>query len=329
MRYRVVLFGKARSGKTQLAQRMTSGKFDVKEDSAIIAVQFFKKEIDSQRTLDLWVVKGDKLFNELYPFVYKGSDIGVYCIDLSENINEDEIIQSIQSFRQFAPNAPIICVGTKSDSSKANQNALENIKSKELFSSFIYTSAKDGDNVQDLYQLIIKLCDNKLISQWQRAVAKLKDSLTRLPKHRTDLLKNELSVLEKSILSDDSQLKPIHRLQSIEKFTNNCEKILEGKNSKIFDAILSVAAAATVLAVTALIGFAMGVALGWWTGPGAFIMGILSGYTAATAVAGSSTVLGAVAGGVSAYRLFKPSKEINALNEFTAEVSSWDKAIVL
>lgn len=329
MRYRVVLFGKAKSGKTQLAQRITSGKFEVKEDSAIIAVQFFKKEIDSQRTIDLWVVTGDKLFNELYPFIYKGSDIGVFCIDLSENINEDEIIQSIESFRQFAPNAPIICVGTKSDSSKANQNALENIKSKELFASFIYTSAKDGDNVQDLYQLIIKLCDNKLISQWHRAVTNLKDRLTGLPGYQSNLLNSELKVLEKSILSDDSHLKPIHKFQSIEKFTNNCNRILEGKNSKVFDAILSVAAAATVLILTAVIGFAMGVALGWWTGPGAFIMGILSGYTAATAVAASSTILGAVAGGVTAYRLFKPSKEIKALNEFTAEVSSWDKAIVL
>ncbi|WP_454780823.1 Rab family GTPase [Legionella sp. WA2022007384] len=332
MEYKVVLLGKKGSGKTQLNYQIASQNFDFKEDSPpSIGVDFLTRTIDPDIKVRLWDICADERFKQLNQIFYKGADVGVFCIDLTEKISEKEIIESIKEFRQYAPHAPIICVGTKSDSPYADINALEKIKSKELFAGFITTSAKNRKHVEELFKLIHKHCEAKYQRSWNEVVIELEKSLMQLPDKKTILIKEELTKLSKVILakSDDPSVNPKAKVKAIEDFAKNCETILKDEHPNILKVVLSVAAAAVVLTVTALIGFAVGVACSWWTGPGAFFGGLLGGYTAAVAVASSSTALGVVAGSITAYSLFKPSKEMKAINDFTAEVSSWEQAIIL
>jgi len=326
MKYKVVIFGK--SGKTKLVHKLAQTKIDFAEEtSPTLSVEFFSRQMDSNNIVDLWDISGEERFKQINPYYYKGADVGLYCIDLTEEINEQELIKSIQQFRQFAPLAPIICVGTKSDSPKANLNALKQINSKELFANFITTSAKNEENIEELFDLIRAQCEAKLLISWAEAVIKLKEGIKNLPKIKKSLMDIELDELSKIIL--DLKATPKNKAKAIESFIKNSDIILAGENPNILKAALSVAAAAIVLIVTALIGFTIGVACSWWTGPGAFFAGILSGYTAAVTVASSSVMSGVIAGGVTAYGLFKPSKEMEALDKFTDEVSSWNRAVVL
>ncbi|HHF7365356.1 TPA: Rab family GTPase [Legionella bozemanae] len=332
MRYKVVFFGKYKSGKTQLNRRIAlQEQFEFQnEPHTTVGADFLTREIASDNTVILWDTAGDERFQGMSSVFYKGADVGIFCIDLTEEINEQEINKSIQEFREFAPNVPIICVGTKSDSPKANLNALKKIKSKEI-AHFISTSAENGDNVNELFSIITQLCKGKQYSLWGEAKAKLLLSLKELPDRKKLLINQELIKLSRIIFVDTNNpsVTPLHKANAIEDFTNSCKVILEGQHPNVLHAVLSVAAAAIVLTVTALIGFTIGVACSWWTGPGAFFAGLLSGYTAALAVASSSTALSVVAGGITAYGLFKPTKEMNAISEFTAEVSSWNTAIIL
>ncbi|HHT0591726.1 TPA: Rab family GTPase [Legionella anisa] len=331
MRYRVVLFGKSRSGKTQLARQIASEKLEFEEQSyTTIGIDLLTRKIDDDNIVDLWDMAGDTRFQGMIQAYYKGSVAGLICVDLTQKINEQEINQSVQEFHQIAPNVPIICVGTKSDSPEADLNALKKIKSKEI-AHIMTTSAKKGENVNELFSIITQLCKEKPYSLWGEAKAKLVESLKELPERKKLSINKELTELSRIIFVDtnNSCVTPLHKSKAIEGFTNNCKIILEGEHPNVLKAVLSVAAVAVVLAVTALIGFTIGFACSWWTGPGAFFAGLLSGYAAAVAVVSSSTALGTIAGGLTAYGLFKPSKEMIALNEFTAEVSSLNQAIIL
>lgn len=331
MRYKVAVFGKNGSGKTLLNHKIAQKKVDSKSGScSTLSVEFLSRQMDSENTVNLWDISGDQ-FEQLHQIYYKGTDVGVFCIDLTEQIDEQDVIKRIQVFRNFSPKAPIICVGTKSDSPQANLDAFQKIKSQNLFTDFILTSAKSGDNVDELFSLICKHCEAKLIISWNEAVARLKKGIMKLPEAKRILIEKELSELSTFMLAKPgvSNVQPKDKADAIEKFTKNCEIYLEGGYSNIYKAALSVAAVAIVLTITALIGFSIGFACSWWTGPGAFFTGILSGYTSALTVASSSVVTGLVAGGVTAYGLFKLSEETRALNEFDAEVSSWNTAIIL
>ncbi|KTD73226.1 Rab family GTPase [Legionella tucsonensis] len=333
MRYKVVFFGKHRSGKTQLNRRIAlknGFEFDEKSSSTVGA-DFLTRGIDSDNIATLWDTAGAVRYQALSQVFYLGAAVGVFCIDLTEEINEQEIIKSIQEFRQYVPKSPIVCVGTKSDLPKADPSKLDILKSKDLFVHFITTSAKQGDNVDELFSIITKLCKDKQNSLWSEAKARLMESLKELPKEKKQLIEKELTKLSDILLvkADNLSVTPLQKANAIEDFTTNCKTILDEQHPNVLNAVLSVGAAAIVLTVTALIGFAIGVACSWWTGPGAFFAGLLSAHAAAVAVASTSTGLGIVAGGLTAYGLFKSSKEMNALNEFAAEVSSLNPGIIL
>ncbi|QMT60376.1 Rab family GTPase [Legionella sp. PC997] len=330
MIYKVVFFGKSDSGKTQLNNRIANLNF---EDGAplTIGADFLTRRIDSNNSVSIWDTAGREKYKGMSKMFYRGADVGVFCIDLTQEIKEEEILKSIQEFRHYVPTAPIICVGTKSDSPKADVKALDRIKSKELFADFIITSAKDDKNVENLFGLICKYCSAKLLSLWNENVEALQISLQSLPSEKSLLINKELIELSQVILArpDNSNVSPKIKVKAIEDFKHNCKAILKDEYPDVLKAVLSVAAAAIVLTVTALIGFTIGVACSWWTGPGAFFAGLLSGYTAAVTVASSSTMLGALTGGLTAYGLFKSSPELRAINEFAETVSSFDPAIVL
>ena len=333
MIYKVLFFGKTHSGKTQLQNQITKAHKYEENARPTIAPAFFIRNVkkNPQEVVSIWDAPGEERFSSINPLYYKEAVVGVFCIDLTEKIDEQDIIKRIEEFRQYVPTAPIICVGTKSDSPKAKLNALDKIESKQLFADFIITSAKNETNVEELFDLICKHCSAKLLLSWNEAVATLRTNLKGLSSAKTISINHELTKLSDVILAseDNSEVSPKIKAKAIEYFANQCKIILEGEHSSYYSAVLSVAAAAIVLTVTALIGFSIGVACSWWTGPGAFFAGLLSGYTAAVTVASSSTALGVLTGGLTAYGLFKPSQEMHAINDFANTVASFDPSIVL
>ncbi|PWY53773.1 Rho GTPase (Miro-like) protein, partial [Legionella qingyii] len=95
MIYKVVFFGKSGSGKTQIIRR-TAGLSDFKLNAPpTIGVDFLARKIDSSSSVSLWEIAGGTQYKDMRNLFYRDTDACVFCIDLTEEINEQEIIESI------------------------------------------------------------------------------------------------------------------------------------------------------------------------------------------------------------------------------------------
>ena len=106
-------------------------------------------------------------------------------------------------------------------------------------------------------------------------------------------------------------------------FITKCESIMEHAS---FPAINAIKTFTGILCsvLSFLAGFSIGFAAGLWSGPGAFISGLITGSAATMAVTGVSVVVG-VTGGLALAGLFKASKEhhcAEALKDFTTTYSA-------
>ncbi|KTD11041.1 Rho GTPase (Miro-like) [Legionella gratiana] len=330
-RFKVVLFGKQGSGKTQLSHQVAlKGNYE-ENASSTVGVEYLSRKMEDNHVLHVWDIAGSEIYKKLYRSYYRGAILGLLCIDLTREIDQDQINNEVQLFRDICPNAPIILVGTKSDLPHKDIELFKKNIASELFSNYIVTSAKEKTGIDELYAEITKHCQGLNESLWNRAVQNLLVSLNELPPNKEKLIKAELEKLSKVLLAKSDELGVVSstKTDAIEHFTNNCKTILEGKHPNVFKAVTTVAVAAAVTIAAAFIGFSISFFLGSWTGPGAFVTGFIGAYSAAVAVAASSITIGVAAGGITAYGLFKTSKEMSALNEFTADVSSWNREIRL
>ncbi|KTD60158.1 Rho GTPase (Miro-like) [Legionella sainthelensi] len=330
-KFKIVLFGKQGSGKTQLSHRVALNENYEENTFSTVGIEFLSRKIDEKNILHFWDISGSEIYKKLYQSYYMGAVVGLFCIDLTKKQDEKQIKDEVRLFRDICPYAPIILVGTKSDSPDADIEAFKKSSLIELFSACMITSAKERIGVDALYAEITKYCESLNESLWNRAVQNLVVSLKELPQNKAQLIKVELEKLAKIILDKGDEFGVVTQTKSdaIDDFTNNCNTILEGNHPHVFKAVTSVAVAAVVTILSAFIGFSISFFLGSWMGPGAFVTGIIGGYSAALAVTASSIAMGTAAGGITALGLFKASKEMNALNEFTTEVSSWNREIRL
>ena len=72
--------------------------------------------------------------------------------------------------------------------------------------------------------------------------------------------------------------------------------------------------------MTCIIGFGIGLILGAWLTPFAFIGTLISGNAGAASVVATSTAASGIVGGISAYGLFKQPKEMIYIDEFVADI---------
>lgn len=330
-KFKIVLFGKQGSGKTQLSHRIALKENYEENASSTVGIEFLSRKIDGNNDLHFWDISGSKVYKKLHQSYYMGAIVGVFCIDLTKENDKNQINEEVQLFRDLCPYAPIILVGTKADSLDADIEAFKKNAPNELFSNCMITSAKERIGIDELYAEITKYCQGLNESLWNRSVQNLLVSLKELPRNKEQLIKVELEKLAKVILAREEELGVVSQTKgdAIEDFTNNCKTILEENHPNVLKAVASVAVAAVVTLIAAFIGFSISFFLGSWMGPGALVTGLIGGYSAALAITASSITIGAAAGGITAFGLFKTSKEMNALNEFTTEVSSWNREIRL
>lgn len=134
--------------------------------------------------------------------------------------------------------------------------------------------------------------------------------MSQLPNKEYDAITQELNLLEQIVFPTNVVENANNELkqEAIKLFTKKCQSILRGNYSEVWNALLTVVAAAVVTTLTAMLGFAIGLALGAWTGPGAFITALVGAKTAAASVVGASATFG-VGAALTSYGLFKEQKK--------------------
>ena len=129
------------------------------------------------------------------------------------------------------------------------------------------------------------------------------NTIQRLPEKIQQQLATEAKVMVDGLNRENPE-------SAITKFQQNCNSLLQkyappSTSAIILKAVATVAITAAVTIIAAAIGFGIGFAAGLWTGPGAFISGVLTG-AAATATIATSGAIGLGFGALSAYHFFKP-----------------------
>jgi len=163
---KICLLGDVGVGKTSMIRRFVENLFDDSYLSTIGVKVSQKKVVLSQSDellLMIWDVEGVSKPHDINTNYLTGASGAIIVVDLTR-LQTIEICESIiTSFRDINPGAPIILSGNKQDlvTSKHPGYILLNETAEKLKSPFYYTSAKNGQNIEECF----KQLSGKLIAK--------------------------------------------------------------------------------------------------------------------------------------------------------------------
>uniref|UniRef100_A0A8D9AX72 Ras-related protein Rab-7a n=1 Tax=Cacopsylla melanoneura TaxID=428564 RepID=A0A8D9AX72_9HEMI len=175
--FKVVILGNAAVGKTSLLNQFVNNKFS-NQYKATIGADFLTKEVFLDNrivTLQIWDTAGQERFQSLGVAFYRGAD----CCVLVCDVTAPSSFQSLSSWKdefliQAAPadpdNFPFVVLGNKVDLEKERVVSLK--KARQLFCSendtpYFETSAKDGRNVEEAFEAIARLAQEREIDEFE------------------------------------------------------------------------------------------------------------------------------------------------------------------
>ena len=158
--FKVVVIGDIECGKTSIMNRFIEGTFD--EESATISVDYKEKIIevnDKSIKLQVWDTAGLERFKAINNSFYRGTHgiIVVYDVTNKDSFGNTSIWLKEVSYYP-GKGVQKILVGNKCDNSTTRVVTYtegKNFAEKENI-EFIETSAKDGKNINELFELMTK-----------------------------------------------------------------------------------------------------------------------------------------------------------------------------
>ncbi|MBP7184752.1 MAG: GTP-binding protein [Saprospiraceae bacterium] len=151
---KVILSGSFGVGKTSLFNKFIHNKFDEKYLTTI-GVKVNKKIIDvngKEVSILLWDVAGEVSQDKIPTSYFLGASVVIYVFDLSRHTTFKNITKDIDYLGNLLPNVLIKVVGNKKD--LIDDAQLPHIQEEVGVKWDILTSAKTGENVEELFQKI-------------------------------------------------------------------------------------------------------------------------------------------------------------------------------
>lgn len=161
---KICLFGEPGVGKTSLIKRYVYDMFD---DRYLVTIGtkvtkktiLLKKEDEVQVELLIWDIIGHKSFRTLLLEAYFYGAQGLIGVcDISKKQTLESLHDWINSIRNVIDisKIPIVIVANKSDlaSKEITEDDLQNFTKKYNSAKYIFASAKDGTNVNEIFEYI-------------------------------------------------------------------------------------------------------------------------------------------------------------------------------
>ena len=153
---KIVLLGHFGVGKTSLIRRYVDQAFS--EDYLVtLGVQVKKKELEvdgSVINLIIWDLEGNARVEEMRQSYLLGSDAFLYVIDLTRPITFDNLQQNLDFISANHKEVPLQLIGNKVD--LFADGDLEEFLQKNDLGDIVTTSAKDGTNVNLVFENLAK-----------------------------------------------------------------------------------------------------------------------------------------------------------------------------
>jgi small GTP-binding protein len=159
--FKILLAGNGGAGKTSLLRRYVDGFFD---DRTImtVGVDFFIKEVDFDNAhclLQLWDLGGQERFRYLLENFVMGARGALLLFDLTRMPKIGDILEWVNIARLHDLTLPILLIGTKSDLEDliaVDDDSALHLKNTFNMIDFVKTSAKTGDNVEKVFEILAK-----------------------------------------------------------------------------------------------------------------------------------------------------------------------------
>jgi small GTP-binding protein len=151
---KVILTGSFGVGKSSLFRRFIHSTFDERYLTTI-GVKVDKKTIDidgREMTMLIWDIAGEVTQDKVPTSYFLGADGIIYVFDLTRETTMQNIQTDLDYLQKLLPNAAYKTVGNKKDRLSAEQIA--DFPAQYGFEPDLFTSAKTGENVEQLFQLL-------------------------------------------------------------------------------------------------------------------------------------------------------------------------------
>ena len=150
---KIILTGSFGVGKTSLFSRFIYSEFDEKYLTTI-GVKVDKKIIDinndTSLNIMLWDIAGEVAQDKVPLSYFLGTSGVIYVFDLTRPMTYNNILADIEYLKNILPEATIKVIGNKKD--LVTTAHIENVISNLPVECDMTTSAKTGENVEQLFQ---------------------------------------------------------------------------------------------------------------------------------------------------------------------------------
>jgi len=148
---KIILTGSYCVGKTSLISRFVYQRFPFSYQTTL-GVRIDKKVVltdDINLNMIIWDIGGEQNQQRIPVSYYLGSSGVIYVFDVSRPSSFLNIANDVDYIKQKLPKAPIVIVGNKIDLLEPAH--LEQVKNTLPIPAHFYTSAREGDNVEDVF----------------------------------------------------------------------------------------------------------------------------------------------------------------------------------
>ena len=168
--FKVVLLGSAAVGKSSIMKRLKDDLFNNCEESTIGAAFYTKcyskRELalpsnalsSGNVVLEIWDTAGQERYSQLAPMYYRGADSVISVYDVSNKPTFYKALEWIKKTHNLGTYS--VLVGNKIDIEDSKREVSTKMGKKGTMESlglanlFVETSAKSGENVEDLFKKI-------------------------------------------------------------------------------------------------------------------------------------------------------------------------------
>lgn len=166
-RFKVVLLGEGRVGKTSILVRYVSNRFDDKQASTLSAA-FLEKSVpigggETVRAC-IWDTAGQERFHALGPLYYRDADGALLVYDITDEASFNRVKDWVKELRKMLGDEIVLAIaGNKADMEKnrivPRETALQ--YASQVGASHHLTSAKAGTGVDETFSELMRRIVNK------------------------------------------------------------------------------------------------------------------------------------------------------------------------
>jgi len=172
IKFKVVLLGEGRVGKTSLLLRYINNSFDQKQTSTFQA-SFQEKILNigpNCVTLAIWDTAGQERFHALAPIYYRDSNAAILTFDITDRTSFQKVQNWIIELRKIVGKDIVLMIAAnKSDLEAKRQVSQHDVNeyARSVGAKVMSTSAKSGKGVEQLFLELTKslLAEHQRVSQ--------------------------------------------------------------------------------------------------------------------------------------------------------------------